>query len=113
LKYRSDFQTEKWNQVSAVIGILEAMAENPWIGAGHVCLYLAICECRDRARADGMFYIRREELMRLAKIRGTTTYFRYMATLGKLGYIEYWPSTSKFGRSKVRVMSPKCVTSKK
>jgi chromosome segregation and condensation protein ScpB len=48
--------------------------------------------------------IQREELMRLAKIRGKTTYFRVMGELAEWGFIEYRPSRDKGGRSRVRVV---------
>jgi hypothetical protein len=47
--------------------------------------------------------IRREELIRLAKVEGKTTYYRVMRDLARWGYVEYRPSRDSEGRSKVRV----------
>jgi hypothetical protein len=84
--------------------LLAPLVGDDRVGPVHVCLYLAILQFGERQGLAAPFYIRREELMRLAKIRGKTTYFRVMGELAKWGYVEYWPSWDKGGRSRVRVV---------
>ena len=74
-------------------------------GPVHLCMYLAIWMCGASAGGVGLFVIRREELMRLAKIHGKTTYFRVMKELAEWGYIEYWSSMAKEGKSRVRIVT--------
>jgi hypothetical protein len=81
--------------------LLAPLVGDDRVGPVHVCLYLAILQCGERQPVATPFFIRREELMRLAKIRGKTTYFRVMGELAKWGYVEYWPSRDKGGRSKI------------
>jgi hypothetical protein len=69
--------------------LLAPLVGDDRIGPVHVCLYLAILQYGERRTSATPFYIRREELMRLAKIRGKTTYFRVMGELAKWGYVEY------------------------
>ena len=87
--------------------ILGPLIVDARMGPVHMTVVLAIWMC---GRAEGGagpavgFVIRREELMRLAKIRGKTTYFRVMKELAEWGYIEYWPSMAKKGKSRVRII---------
>jgi hypothetical protein len=84
--------------------LLAPLVGDDRVGPVHVCLYLAIVQCRERQGLAATFFIRREELMRLAKIRGKTTYFRTMGELAEWGYVEYWPSRDKGGRSRVKAV---------
>jgi hypothetical protein len=84
--------------------LLAPLVGDDRVGPVHVCLYLAILQCGERQPVATPFFIRREELMRLAKIRGKTRYCRVRGELAKWGYLEYWPSRDKGGRSRVRVV---------
>jgi hypothetical protein len=86
--------------------ILGPLIADPRAGPVHMCLYLAILMCEVTEGAP--FVIRRAELMRLAKVRGKTTYFRMMRELAEWGYIEYWPSVAREGKSRVR-MKRRCL----
>lgn len=83
--------------------MLGPLIADPRAGPVHLCLLLAIWQSGERGGRDGFFVIRKWELMRLAKIRGKTTYFRVMGDLAEWGYVEYWPSMAKEGKSRVRV----------
>ncbi len=85
--------------------LLAALVADDRIGPVHVCLYLAVVQCGERQGLSVPFLIRRGELMRLAKIRGRTTYYRVMGELAKWGYVEYWPSRDKMEKSRVRITS--------
>jgi hypothetical protein len=77
--------------------LLAPLVGDDRVGPVHVCLYLAVLQCGERQAVAAPFVIRREELMRLAKIRGMTTYFRVMGELAEWGYIDYRPSRDKGG----------------
>lgn len=83
--------------------LLAPLVADKRVGPVHVCLYLAIWQCGERQGIDGFIAIRREELMRLAKMTGKTTYYRVMGDLTRWGYVEYTPSRDKGGGSRVRV----------
>lgn len=81
------------------LGVLLApLVEDRRIGPVHVCVYLALVVA-GRQRAE-LFVVCREEVMRLAKIQGRTTYYRVMKDLAKWEYIEYRPGVGK-GKSEV------------
>jgi len=87
-----------------MVGILEVMAEDQRIGPAHVCLYLAIYGWSERLGTKGPFNIRRETLMRLAKLKSKTTYYQIIGDLARWGYIDYQPRKDRRGRNRVRVM---------
>jgi hypothetical protein len=67
--------------------MLEQLVKDERVGPVHVCVFLALVRMKDCGER-----FRREEVMRLAKVKGKTTYFRVMKDLGKWGYIDYKPS---------------------
>lgn len=79
--------------------LLAPLVADKRVGPVHVCLYLAIWQCGEGQGVGGAVAIRREELMRLAKMEGKTTYYRVMADLARWGYVRYRPSRSKGGQS--------------
>lgn len=86
--------------------LLRKLIADKRIGPVHVCMYLAIRQCSERRARDGWMAIRREELMRLAKIAGRTTYYQVMGDLARWGYIGYRPSMNKKRRSRVKIDRP-------
>jgi hypothetical protein len=94
--------------------LLAPLVADKRVGPVHVCLWLAIWQCAERHagisqktcarwRVDGWMVIRREELMRLAKMEGKTTYYRVMGDLARWGYVQYTPSRRKGGWSRVKI----------
>lgn len=81
--------------------LFHCLVEDRRIGSRHISIFLALLQCREREAVKGPFYIRKEELMRLGKIQGVSTYYTIMKDLDRWGYIEYWPSYRSEGRSKV------------
>lgn len=71
--------------------LMGPLVEDARVGPVHVCMYLALVLCRRGGDASGSWGVRRAEVMRLAKIRGKTTYYRVMKDLVRWGYIEYRP----------------------
>jgi len=113
--------------------LFHPLTQDGRVGARHMCIYLALLQCRERylrtyapaqpprpvpaqapARVPapaptgrpGPFYIHRDEIMRLAKIQGPNTYYRTMSELDAWGYIEYWPSRRSKGATKVFLPLP-------
>lgn len=84
--------------VAKLIDIMGKLIRDGRIGPVHICLYLALWQC---SAADGGFFVRRAEVMRLAKIKGRTTYYRVMGDLSRWGYIQYERSFSRKGESEV------------
>lgn len=79
---------EKQDQV---VKIIERAQKDSAIDTKHIALYMSImylCTIakRETISAD------RQELMKLAKISSTATYYRKMAMLNESGYVRYTPS---------------------
>jgi hypothetical protein len=87
--------------MAALSELLHPLLRDGRIGPAHISLYLAILQCKERVDKEMPFLIRREELMRLGKIRARTTYYRLLRDLDQWGHIEYWPSYKSAGKSKV------------
>ena len=83
--------------------MLGPLIEDPRTGPVHLCLYLAIWQHGEKQGEPVLSVIQRVELMRHAKIRSKTTYFRVMRELAEWGYVEYRPSVLKNGETRVRV----------
>jgi hypothetical protein len=66
-------------------------------------MYVALLQCKEEQGGSESFFIRRDELMRLARIQGRTTYYRVMKDLNKWRYIRYEPSRDPAGRGRVRM----------
>jgi hypothetical protein len=88
-------------QKANLSAVLAPLAADARLGPSHLCLYLAILQCREKREVKGMFRIRKAEIMALAKIHGRTTYYRILNDLRTWGYIQYEPSFSKKGESLV------------
>jgi hypothetical protein len=67
--------------------MLEPMVGDERIGPVHMCMFLALVRMKEEKKR-----LRREEVMKLAKVKGKTTYFRVIKDLEKWGYIKYRPS---------------------
>jgi hypothetical protein len=82
---------------------LEGLVADPRAGAVHVAFYVALVQCG----GDGgeAFCICREEVMRLAKIRGRTTYYKTLRELAAWGHVVYLSRRSRYG-SKVSLSEP-------
>jgi hypothetical protein len=84
------------------------------IGPVHVSFYVALWWCGQEADASGgpwrgmaptQFGIRKEVVMKRAKIQGSTTYYKTLKELDQWGFIEYVGLKKRFGGSKV-VLKP-------
>ena len=86
---------EMWNE------LFGPLVEDGRVGSRHISTFLALLQLRERHGGPGPFFIKRGEIMRMGKLKGEGTYYRVMRELDEWGYIEYWPSNRKEGRSKV------------
>lgn len=87
-----------------VVGIFyEVIAEDGKIGVSHISLYMALVF----QSKDGLqpFFITREEIMQLSKIKSRQTYNRCMNELKEYGYIGYTPSSDPFSGSVIVIKS--------
>jgi len=85
----------------------EAIHKDPIIDAGHIALFMALYrKWKDAGQAESIA-IERFDIMYLAKIGSTTTYFRKMQDLNEQGYIVYEPSRKNGKKSCVKMKNVK------
>jgi hypothetical protein len=80
--------------------ILEPLRADGRIGPVHISMYLALLHCSG-GRSE-WFAVERKEVMRLAKVKGKTTYYKVMGELAGMGYVEY--RGARNGGSRVRMV---------
>ena len=80
---------------------LEIMKTKPEVKPTHVSLYVALFYLWNHNRFATSFSINRQEMMNISKIGSCTTYSKCMRELHEWGWINYFPSTSKYGISMV------------
>ncbi len=76
-------------------------ADDPRIGATHICLYLAILNQWHTAGCTSPVTINRRAIMRNAKIRSRHTYNKCMNDLHDFGYLLYTRSVNGYSSSSV------------
>ncbi len=79
----------------------EIMRTKEEVKPTHISLYLALFYLWNQNRFSPSFSINRQEMMNISKIGGYTTYSKCMRELHVWGWINYFPSTSKYGLSVV------------
>lgn len=91
-------------------GFLEAAADDPKLTPTHISLYLGIVYCWKRQGSCNPASVFRNDLMRLAKIAGRSTYQKCMQELHEYGYIRYIPSFNHYVGSIVHLAGfPECI----
>jgi hypothetical protein len=65
----------------------------PW----HLCVLVALLQWMERHPGRDCLFVRRKELMRLAKIRSEKTFYKTLKELGEWGYVEYEVRKDKRG----------------
>jgi hypothetical protein len=78
-----------------------AAADDPLIHSTHVSLYMALFHQWKQCHFINPLDIKRDELMRRAKITGRATYQRCLRDLHEGGYIIYEPRYNRFVNSRI------------
>jgi len=80
---------------------LNAAGDDPRIGASHISLYMALYQHWISNQCINPISIRRNEIMKTAKISGIATYHKRIKELNEYGYIQYLPSYRPKSNTKV------------
>jgi hypothetical protein len=83
---------------------LKEACEDSKLTPAHISLYVALVFCWQQNGHLHPVTIHRNEVMRLAKISGRTTYQKCIRELQAYGYIKYIPSFNHFLGSLVYLM---------
>ncbi|WP_157274804.1 hypothetical protein [Pedobacter sp. Leaf194] len=72
-------------------------AEDQVISPTHISLFTSIVQCWASGGRMNPVVVTRKKLMRISKIRSTSTYHKCITDLSRSGYITYLPSFNPSG----------------
>ena len=91
------------NYIKHLNSVFQKFYEDSRLNPSHISLYLALFQFWNMHRFPKVFFIDREETMKLAKIGSKTTYHRALGNLDTWDYIDYLPSYNPFKGSQVKM----------
>jgi len=80
---------------------MAGIRKDPRICLAHIGVFSVLLHVREEYGGKEPFPIKREELMKSAKISSTATYFKIIRQLHEYGYIYYLPTFNRMGQSRV------------
>lgn len=92
------------NYITHLNSIFQQFSRDSSLNTTHISLYMALFQSWNIHRFQQVFYIQREEIMRMGKIGSNPTYHRCMKKLHDQKYIQYLPSHNPYKGSRVRML---------
>lgn len=89
----------------ALENFMSGIDKDPRISLSHIGLFSVLLHVREEFDGIEPFPIKREELMKAAKISSTATYFKIIRQLNEYGYIHYLPTFNRMRQSRVSIGS--------
>lgn len=91
------------NYIKHFNGALQQFSGDSRLNPTHISLYIALFQLWNIYRFPEVFYIDREEVMKLSKIGSKATYHKCLRNLNDWKYIEYLPSHNPYKGSEIRM----------
>ncbi|QEC70315.1 hypothetical protein FRZ67_21240 [Panacibacter ginsenosidivorans] len=88
---------------SFIIAFYKAIDDDTRITAKHISLYMALFVQWNLNQCKDPIYIKREVVMKAAKISARHTYNKHINELHKFGYIKYLPTSNPLHHSIVYI----------
>lgn len=82
---------------------MNGIDKDPRICLSHIGLFSVLLHLREKHEGKEPFPIKREQLMKSAKISSTATYFKILRQLHEYGYIQYFPTFNRMSQSRVNL----------
>lgn len=92
------------NYIKHLTAIFQFFIQDQRLNTTHISLYFALFYYWNWNRFPEIFYVQREEIMRLSKIGARSTYQRCISDLHKWEYIIYLPSNNPFKGSQIKMI---------
>ena len=89
---------------------MAGIEKDPRICLSHIGVFSVLLHLREENSGLEPFPIKREELMKAAKISSTATYFKIIRQLHEYGYIHYLPTFNRMSQSRVRISTEEDTT---
>lgn len=91
------------NYIKHLNGILNLFSKDSRLNPTHISLYFALFHLWNLHRFPEIFFVHREELMRISKIGSKSTYHRCLKELNHWKYLYYFPSHNPLKGSRVKM----------
>ena len=91
------------NYITHLTAVSQQFFKDTRLNPTHISLYMALFQYWNINRFTKVFYINREETMKMAKIGSKTTYNRCLQNLNDWKYIIYFPSHNPYRGSRVKM----------
>ncbi len=92
------------NYIKHLNAVFKRFACDPRLNPTHISLYMALFQFWNINRFPHIFYINREELMKMSKIGSKATYHRCLKNLNHWSYIVYFPSHNPYKGSRIKML---------
>lgn len=89
------------NPSAVLYDFYASVVQEATIGSSHISLYMALYQLWGRNHWASPILIKRNEVMRLAKIGSSATYHKCLKQLIEIGCVIYEPSPNPAHKSKV------------
>ena len=78
-----------------------AIADDHRISIAHIGLYAALLQYWQEHNYENPVRLYSHEIMRIAKISASTTFYKNIKELNDFGYLKYKPSYNRYKRSRI------------
>lgn len=92
------------NYIKHLNGVFQKFYEDSCLNPTHISLYMALFQVWNLNRFPKVFYINRQEIMKLAKVGSKATYHRCLRQLDDWKYLHYIPSHNPYKGSQVKML---------
>nr|WP_103864825.1 hypothetical protein [Aquimarina sp. I32.4] len=92
------------NYIKHLNGVFQQFAKDSRLNPTHISLYMALFQYWNINRFPKVFFINREEVMKMSKIGSKATYHRCLKDLSNWKYIHYMPSHNPYKGSKIKML---------
>lgn len=92
------------NYIKHLNAVFRRFSQDPRLNPTHISLYMALFQLWNMNRFSSIFYVHREDLMKMSKIGSKVTYHRCLKNLNYWDYITYLPSHNPFKSSQIKML---------
>jgi len=91
------------NYIKHINGVLQQFNGDSRLNPTHISLYIALFQLWNIHRFPDVFFIAREDVMKMSKIGSMGTYHRCLRNLNDWKYIDYLPSHNPYKGSEIKM----------
>lgn len=95
------------NYIRHLNTVFQQFAKDSRLNPTHISLYMGLFQIWNINRFPDIFFLNREEVMRLSKIGSKSTYHRCIKELHHWSYVIYYPSHNPFKGSQIKILKSK------